>query len=113
LTLAAGGMSTAARLRMILDNQVTVIGCTPTYALRMAQVAAEENISLADSKVRAIIVAGEPGGSIPATRRRIEEAWGAKVFDHTGMTEVGSLGFECKEAAGEGVHLMESECIAE
>jgi phenylacetate-CoA ligase len=57
-------------------------------------------------------VAGEPGGSIPATRKRIEKAWGARVFDHTGMTEIGSLGFECVEAPG-GVHLIESECIAE
>jgi phenylacetate-CoA ligase len=62
--------------------------------------------------VAKLIVAGEPGGSIPATRRRIEEAWGARVYDHTGMTEIGALGFECDQSPG-GVHLNEAECVAE
>jgi phenylacetate-CoA ligase len=110
--LAAGGMSTTARLQFILDNAATVVCCTPTYALRMAEVAAEEGLDLAGSPVRALIVAGEPGGSIPGTRSRIEAAWGARCFDHTGMTEIGPLGFECVENPG-GVHLMENQCIAE
>jgi phenylacetate-CoA ligase len=114
LAVAAGGMTTAARLRMIVDNGISVLGFTPTYALRMAEVAAEEKIDLRKSSVRRLIVAGEPGGSIPATRQRIESAWGAELFDHTGMTEIGSLGFECEEGRpGAGVHLIESECIAE
>jgi phenylacetate-CoA ligase len=112
LTIAAGGLSTTARIRMILDNAVTVIGCTPTYALRMAEVAREEGIDLAASGVRALIVAGEPGGGIPATRKAIETAWGARLFDHTGMTEIGSCSFECVEAPG-GVHVIETEFIAE
>jgi len=112
LTLAAGGMTTTARLQMALANSITVIGCTPTYALRMAEVAAAEHIDIANSSVRALIVAGEPGGNIPGTRQRIENAWNARVFDHTGMTEIGSLGFECHEVPG-GVHLIESECIPE
>ena len=112
LSIPAGGMSTIARLRMILDNEVTVICCTPTYALRMAEVAREEKLDIFSSKVRAIIVAGEPGGSIPETKRAIETAWGARVFDHTGMTEIGPMSFECEAAPG-GVHVIESEFIAE
>lgn len=112
LSIPAGGMSTVARLRMALDNRVTVVCCTPTYALRMAEVAKQEGISLADAKVRAIIVAGEPGGSIPETKRAIESAWGARVFDHTGMTEIGPMSFECRQVPG-GVHVIESEYIAE
>jgi phenylacetate-CoA ligase len=110
--IAAGGMSTPARLRLILENQATVICCTPTYALRMAEVAAAEGIDIAGSAVRAIIVAGEPGGHVAGTRERIESAWNTRVFDHTGMTEIGPLGFECLENS-EDVHLIESECIAE
>jgi phenylacetate-CoA ligase len=110
--LAAGGMSTTARLRYILDNHATVVCCTPTYALRMAETAQEEKLDLAGSPVRALIVAGEPGGSIPATRKKIEQAWGARCFDHTGMTEIGPLGFECLENPM-GVHVMENQCIAE
>ncbi len=112
LCLPAGGMTTAARLRFMLENAATVVCCTPTYALRMAGAAAELGIDLAASNVRGLIVAGEPGGSLPATRGMLERAWGARVFDHAGMTEIGPYGFECEEAPG-GVHIMESEFIAE
>ncbi len=110
--VAAGGMTTTARLRLILDQRITVICCTPTYALRMAEVAREEGISLADSTVRLLIVAGEPGGSVPAIRKRIETAWGARAIDHTGSTETSAWGGECVEVPG-GVHVFENEFIAE
>ncbi|MCH9032922.1 MAG: phenylacetate--CoA ligase family protein [Planctomycetes bacterium] len=110
--IPAGGMTTSARLRYLLDNGVTVVLCTPTYALRLAEVAASEGIDLPGSAVRALIVAGEPGGSIPATRARIETAWGARVFDHPGLTEVGPWGFECVETPG-AVHVLETEFVAE
>lgn len=112
LALAAGGMTTTARLKMMLDNEVDVVCCTPTYALHMAQVAKKEGIDLPGAKVSKLIVAGEAGGSIPEVRNRIQEGFGARAFDHTGMTEIGALGFECEEAPL-GVHLNELECIAE
>jgi phenylacetate-CoA ligase len=112
LCLPGGGLSSAARLHFMLDNEATVVLCTPTYALRLAEVAQTEGIDLAASSVRKLIVAGEPGGSIPATRARIETAWGARLFDHTGMTETGPLGIECSEQPG-GLHLLETECLAE
>ncbi len=112
LCLPGGGMSSTARLRFLLDNRPTVVLCTPTYALHLADVARQEGLDLPGSAVRAIIVAGEPGGSIPATRQRIESGWGARLFDHTGMTETGPLGIECREAPG-GLHLLETACIAE
>lgn len=112
LSLPGGGMSSSARLKLIAANRATVVCCTPTYALRLAEVAAEEGVDLASGSVRAIIVAGEPGGSIPAIRERIESLWNARVFDHWGMTELGSLAIECVENPG-GVHLLETECIAE
>lgn len=112
LVLAAGGMTTSARLRYLLDNEATVVCCTPTYALHMAEVAEAEGLRLAESSVRALIVAGEPGGNIPAVRTRIESSWGARVFDHSGMTEMGAYGFECVEAPG-GMHVLETEFIAE
>jgi phenylacetate-CoA ligase len=112
LCLPGGGMSSSARLRFLLDNEATVVLCTPTYALRLAEVAREEEIDLASAPVRMLIVAGEPGGSIPATRSRIEAAWGARVFDHSGMTEIGALGIECPESPA-GLHLLETDCLAE
>lgn len=112
LCLPAGGMTTRARLDYLLENEATFVCCTPTYALHMAEAAREAGIDLAASRVRALIVAGEPGGSIPATRERIESEWGARVLDHAGMTEVGPYAFECIEAPG-GLHVIESEFIAE
>lgn len=75
LCLPGGGLSSAARLRLMRDNQATVLCCTPTYALRLAEVAATERIATASLGVKTIVVAGEPGGSIPATRARIEALW--------------------------------------
>ena len=112
MCLAAGGMSSEARLKLILDNRITLLGCTPTYALRLAEVAAAQGIDLPSSSVRAILVAGEPGGSIPSVRSRIEQAWGARVFDHWGMTEIGPLASECDDDPG-NLTVLETECIAE
>ncbi|MFN3649808.1 MAG: phenylacetate--CoA ligase family protein [Armatimonadota bacterium] len=113
LCLPGGGMSTGARLKAILDNRVTALCCTPTYALRMGEAAREEGIDLSESSVRTIVVAGEPGAGIPSTRRRIEALWpGARLKDHHGMTEVGPVTYECP--AREGVlHVLESGYIAE
>jgi phenylacetate-CoA ligase len=112
LCLPAGGLSSFARLRMLIDNRATVVLCTPTYALHLAQVAREQGTDLRESAVRKLIVAGEPGGSIPATRQRIEESWNARVFDHHGMTEVGPMTIECPEAPG-GLHVLEEDYIVE
>ncbi|MBS0264513.1 MAG: AMP-binding protein [Planctomycetes bacterium] len=112
LCLAAGGMSSQARINLLLDNAATVVCCTPTYAVRLAETAAEMEVPLASSAVRAILVAGEPGGNIPATRRKIETAWGARVVDHWGMTEIGPLAIEALDRPG-GMYVIETECIAE
>jgi phenylacetate-CoA ligase len=106
-------MRSSARLRTIIDAGVTVLCCTPTYAIRLAEVATEENIDLAGSKVTKIIVAGEPGGSIQGTRGHIESLWrGARVVDHHGMTETGPVSYGCPEQPGV-LHVIESAYIAE
>jgi phenylacetate-CoA ligase len=106
-------MRSAARLQAILDNDVTVLCCTPSYALHLAEVAAEENIDLRSGKVRRIVVAGEPGGSIPATRALIEKLWpGSRVVDHHGMTEVGPVSYECPERQGV-LHMIEAAYLPE
>lgn len=112
--IPGGGMSSPVRLAMIEAVDATVVCCTPTYALRLAEVAAGERRArpLSESSVRVLIVAGEPGGSIPATRERIERSWGARVIDHHGLTEVGPVSFECWEAPG-GLHVNEGEYIWE
>src|SRR6185369_313120 len=113
LCVPGGGLSSAARLKAILDLRITMLLCTPTYAIRLAEVAAEEKMDLSASSVRTLIVAGEPGGSIPAVRARLAQLWpGARILDHHGMTEVGPVTYECP-ARPAVLHVIESAYYAE
>ena len=113
LSITGGGMSTVARLHSIIDNKVTLLCCTPTYVIRLAEVAREEKLNLEQAGVRAIIAAGEPGSSIPATRQQIELLWpGARLVDHHGMTEIGPVTYECSKRPGV-LHVIESAFIPE
>ena len=113
LCLPGGGLSSAARVRAIIEHRAEVLCCTPTYALRLIDVAREENIALSAAEVRTIIVAGEPGGSVPAVRERIRAGWnGARVVDHYGMTEVGPVAYEDPERAGV-LRIVEESYFAE
>jgi phenylacetate-CoA ligase len=111
LTVPGGGMDSLQRLRSMQEVRATVLVCTPSYALRLAEVAREHSIDLSQFSIRATIHAGEPGASIPGTRQRIEQAWHALTYDHAGMTEMGAFGFSCIEQSG--IHINESEFIAE
>lgn len=110
--LAGGGLSSAARLRLATEHGATVVCCTPTYALHLAEAARENGVDLASGPTRMLIVAGEPGGAIPATRARIEAAWGARVVDHSGLTEVGPLTAEAEDRPG-GLYVLEADYVAE
>ncbi|MBH53781.1 MAG: phenylacetate--CoA ligase [Opitutaceae bacterium] len=93
-SIPAGGMGSADRLRFIMTQQPTYLCCTPTYALRLIDVAKDLGIDLTRSGVKCVIVGGEPGGSVPEIRERIETAWNpATVLDHHGMTEVGPVSY--------------------
>jgi phenylacetate-CoA ligase len=110
-----GAMPSRQRLDLIEELGVTVVCCTPSYALHLAETAARDadrTAPLSEGTVRVVIVAGEAGGSIGATRERIESAWGARVIDHHGLTEVGPLSFECWEQPG-FLHLNESRYLCE
>jgi len=110
--IAGGGQSSQQRLHIIFEHRATVLLCTPSYALHLTEVAREEGLDLASGPVRITIHAGEAGASIPATKRRIAESWGAACFDHIGASEVGPYGFECQAQPG-GVHVNEIDYICE
>ncbi len=111
MVVPGGGMSSEARLQLIGDHRCSVVCCTPTYALHLAAIAADRGIDLAGGSVSRLIVAGEPGGSVPAVRARMEQSWGARVIDHSGASEVGAWGFGSRD--GRGLHVIEAEFIAE
>jgi phenylacetate-CoA ligase len=96
LAIPGGGLSSLARLQMLARCEVTVLCCTPTYALRLGEflVSVEGAALRGQLQVRKLILAGEPGGCVPAVRARLQALWGAEVFDHHGMTEVGPVSFQ-------------------
>lgn len=114
LVIPGGAQTTEARIKQIVELGVTTVCSTPTYALNMWAKAREMGIDLAkDSKVDKLIASGEPAGSIPAAKRQLEEAWGAKCGDTAGMTEVGTIMiFECSHQPG-GTHIIEDHYIEE
>ncbi len=112
LMVPGGGRDSPQRLELMRDSGATALCCTPTYALRLAEVAREVGFDLRSIPMRSTVHAGEPGANVPATKKRIEEAWGAKCYDHAGASEVGAHSFECEAQPG-GTHLIESEFIVE
>jgi len=86
---------------------------TPTYVLGMAATARDRmGIDPAGLTIDKITCAGEPGALIPPTKKRMEEAWGARVYDHAGATEIGAWGYECAAQPG-GLHVNEAMFLVE
>jgi phenylacetate-CoA ligase len=109
-----GSLDSQTRIRMILDLNVTVLCCTPSYAIRMLHVASEAGIDLAaKSQLNMIVVAGEPGASIPATREIIEKGFNAHLGDFMGTTETaGIIASTCSRRCG-GLHINEDRFLVE
>lgn len=96
LSIPGGGLSSKARLQAMVAHEVEVLCCTPTYAMRLGELfASHANDETSTYRLKKIIVAGEPGGSLPEVRKRLSDLWkGARVFDHHGMTETGPVTYE-------------------
>ncbi|OGK88671.1 MAG: hypothetical protein A2X51_05555 [Candidatus Rokubacteria bacterium GWC2_70_24] len=113
LVFPVGGLSTDQRIDALLTYPITVLGCTPSYALFLAEHAAKKGIDLAkDTRIRITWHTGEPGAAIPATKARIEAAFGAEAYDLPGLTEIAAWGFECDARAGL-THVHEDYCYPE
>jgi len=109
--IPGGGLSSVARLEFMRQTRPSVVACTPSYALQLAEVAQNSGVDLHQLGLRCLIVAGEPGGSLPSVRAQLAGQWGAGVIDHCGATEIGPWGFGPWE--GGGVHVIETSFIAE
>ena len=112
LMIPGGGRDSLQRLHLMKELGATAMCCTPTYALRLAEVAQESGFDLSEIPLRTLIHAGEPGANVPATKVRIESVWNAKCYDHAGASEIGAHSFEC-EIQPNGTHVTESEFIVE
>ena len=108
-----GVLDTQARILKIQELRATALMGTPTYILGMADIAKNKmGIDPSELSIQKITCAGEPGASIPGTKDRMEAAWGAKVYDHAGATEIGAWSYECKAQPG-GLHVNEALFLVE
>jgi phenylacetate-CoA ligase len=106
-------LDTKARILKIQELKATAMMGTPTYMLGMAATARNKmGIDPSLLTINKITCAGEPGASIPSTKQRLEEAWGAKVYDHAGATEIGAWSYECQAQPG-GMHVIEGLFLVE
>ena len=113
LCIWAGTIPSERLLFILKEFQPTIIWTTPSYAWFLGETAKQNGIDPAkDLKIRKIIVAGEPGGSIEATRRAIEELWDAEVYDFFGISDIfGACAGMCSEK--NGLHLAEDHILVE
>ena len=109
-----GVLDTQARILKMQELKCNAFMATPTYVLGMADTAVNKlGIDpVKDLNIQKITCAGEPGASIPTTKKRMEDAWGAKVYDHIGATEIGAWSYECTEQPG-GLHVNEGFFLVE
>ncbi len=106
-----GVLDTEARIMKMKELRCTAFCATPTYVLGMADTARKIGVDPKSIGIKRITCAGEPGASIPTTKQRIEEAWGAKVYDHIGATEIGAWSYSC--TAQKGLHVNEAMFLVE
>lgn len=118
-TIPGGGMDAKARAGIVQRFKPTILLCTPSYALHLGRVMQEMGADPRASAVRTLFIAGEPGMSVPATRERIQELWGARMVEFYGCTEAAPSagGYSCPASHADGspvaTHLMEDTQIWE
>lgn len=105
-------LNTEERVLKMKELRATAFMATPTYVLGMADACRKLGMDPRDLGIKKILCAGEPGASIPSTKKRMEEAWGCNVFDHVGATEMGGWGYECTYKPG-GLHVNEGFFLVE
>jgi phenylacetate-CoA ligase len=91
---------TSKQLQFMRDFRVTSFHAIPSFALRLAEQVAEENIDLTEYHLRVAIVGAE--GWAESTRKKIEQGLGIKAYDNYGLTEACGPGVavECPEQHG-------------
>ncbi len=99
------------QLKLIQELKPRAFSSTPSYCLYLAELAREQGLDPRELSVEILLLAGEPGASIPSFRRRIEDAWRAKAYDIYGLVEMGWIGGECW--AQSGIHVAEDMFLAE
>lgn len=100
-TIPFGVGNTRNLLEMMTQiDQDVALWSTPSYAVRLAEVAAQLEINPRDVGLRKGFFSGEAGMQVPGYRERIEETWGLRSGDLYGTGELGMHCGECEQRNG-------------
>ena len=110
-TVPVSSGNTQRQVTILKDFGSTILCCTPSYALHIAEVLYANGYTKDDIKLKAGIFGAEPWTN--EMRRKIEELLGLTAYDIYGLTEIIGPGvaFECKEQTG--MHVNEDHFIVE
>jgi len=107
-----GAAMTERQIDYLLSPGSTVLLCTPSYALHIAERLKQRGISPEDIPLRIGCFGGEGGAEVHATREKIEKGLGIEAFDYYGLAEIGpTIASECSEKAG--IHWVEDYLLIE
>ena len=109
---ASGGM-TERQLMLMKDFGATVLTCTPTFALHLAEVAKKQGGEnyLKDYKLKSGIFGAEPTSK--ALKDEVSKAWGIKYFEVYGLSEIIGPGVSCSCDESEKLHIFDDHFLAE
>jgi phenylacetate-CoA ligase len=106
------GGNTKRQIMIMRDFGSTVLLCTPSYALNLAEVISEMNIDLSSLKLKVGIFGAEPWSE--NMKQEIEKKLSLDAIDIYGLSEVMGPGVSCECIEGKkGLHIYEDHFIAE
>ena len=109
--IPVSGGNTKRQLQIMRDFGSTVLACTPSYALFLAEAMEEDGIKREEYKLRVGIFGAEPWTE--NMRREIEAKWNIKAIDIFGLSEVIGPGVSCECECQDGLHVEEDHFIPE
>jgi phenylacetate-CoA ligase len=111
MTIPVSGGNTARQVQILKDFGVTVLACTPSYALLIAETAASMGIDVRSLPLRVGVFGAEPWSE--AMRAQIEATMGITAVDIYGLSEVMGPGVACECSRKNGMHVFEDHFIVE
>ena len=111
LVVPVSGGNTERQLKIMSDFKSTILCCTPSYTLYMAEVAEKINIDFSKLKLKLGFLGAEPWSE--SMRGEIEERLNIKALDSYGLSEVIGPGVSCECLQQEGLHTNEDHFLTE
>jgi phenylacetate-CoA ligase len=112
LSIHAGTVPSERLLTIIQQFKPNWTWTTPSYAWYLGETALKMGLDPKELSIKKIVVSGEPGGAIRETRDKIEELWGADLYEYYGLSDIfGANAGSC--SCKSGIHIEEDHQIVE